>query len=260
MGIEKKDGSERYFPDDHCERCFAEFSIWTSVQDCLGAARYLERRPEPGDVFDRRLIVPFLDSDAFQGVAIKCFAWLISAYRVPESKIHMATLMDPRIQNPTVEILRNVKFRPNISLGAAGSIHRLAPALSHLNDQRFLLIEDEPHIIETIQNPIRCLLDLISRFWPTATKMREMIDRTSDGSKGPTVFHQPYTDGSLAALVEALVFYVHGLDLGPRFSASTHEGINRGFRSVEVVGHPPIDSRLIDIAQELTEGMFREIA
>src|ERR1700733_12363859 len=201
MHIEKEDSSERYFPSNHCERCFAEFCIWTSVQDCLAAARYLQGCPESGDTFDRRLIVPFLDSNAFQAVCIKCFAWLIPAFRVPESKIQMATQMAPKIENSTIQILRDARFSPDISLGAVGSIRRFAPALSHLDDQRFFLIEDEPHIIELIQNPLRCLLDLINRFWPTAARMREMIAKYSDGSKGPTVFHQPYADGSLAALV-----------------------------------------------------------
>ncbi len=255
VGKEKEDTSEHYFLDDLCKNRFSELSMWTSVLDCLSAARYLEGRPEPEDRFDRQLIVPFIDNDTFEAVCLKCLAWLVPTFRVPESKIHMATLIDPKVKNSTVQILRNVRFNPTISRGAAGMIE-------HLHGKRLLLVQDEPHIIELVQNPIRCMLDLINRFWPMASNIREMIvkARERDGSTGPPVFHQPYTDGSLAALIDAVLFYVHGLDLGPRYSQTSQGGINRGFRSFEVVGHPPVDPRLFETAQEMTERMFGEIA
>ncbi|WP_263351352.1 hypothetical protein [Acidicapsa acidisoli] len=260
MAVKEERSEEEYFPIDHCERLFSELSLWTSVQDCLAAARCLEKRPTRDDVFSPKLIVPFLDSDLFQAVLSKCIGWLIPTYRVPEAKIRISALQAPEIKESTLQTLRDLRWRANISMGAAGTITQIAPGLSQFSDKRFFVVEDEPHVIEVIQNPIRCILDLISRFWPTASKMRKLIDETKDGSEGPVIFHQPYTDGSMAALVEALVFYAHRLELGPRYSEVANNAINRGYRSVEVVGHPPIDAKFIEIGQESAERMFESIA
>lgn len=69
---------------------------------------------------------------------------------------------------------------------------------------------------------------------------------------------QPYTDGPLYALVEALAFYVRGLTIGPNAQPYIG-GINRGYRSFEVVGRPPLDAKLFQVAQELASMMFKSI-
>ncbi len=237
----------------------AELSVWTSVSDCLVAARWLEGRSIEGDVPESRLIVPFVDSDEFQSVFLKGITWMIGSYRVPPSKVKLAGLVDPHISAATRTTLIECRFKPNIDLGPAGHIHRLFPPLARHRDQRFLIIEDTPATIELTQNPLRCLLNQVSQVWPTASKMRALrVDAVKENREPPSIFHQPYTDGPLLALLEALTFHVQELEIGPRLAPAQGD-INRGYRSFEVVARPPVEPKLFTVAQQLTEEMFRSL-
>jgi hypothetical protein len=259
MTAEADTDEDLYFPGQHCESLFSELSLWTSVEDCLAAARYIENRALPGDLVDSRLVIPFVDDETFEAVPSRFLQWLIASYRPPETKIKIAKLIDPAIKNETLQTLLDVRFRPNISAGPAGAIGHVAPGLRHLSHQRVFLIEDQPHVIEFLQNPLRCIIDMMSRAWPTAENSLKIKTEALHTGEAPTIFHQPYTDGPLFALVEAVIFYVHTLHLGT-IGSEKKSGLNLSYRSVEVVGRPPIDPRLLDAAQETSERMFQSLA
>ena len=259
MAESSADVRNLYFPEEHCRSCFSELSLWTSVGDCLAAARFIEKRPLKRDNFDSRLVTPFIDDEGFHLVFTQCMDWLISTYQAPETKLKLAHLMDPSIKPKTLQILLDARFKPNVSAGPAGTIARVAPGLAHLVDSRYFLVEDKPYVIELVQNPIRCIMNVMSRAWPTAQRMFKMMqDSVKETGKPPTVFHQPYTDGPLFALVEALVFYVHGLSLGP-IGFEHASGLNFGYRSVEIIARPPVDTKQMEIAQEMHERMFQSL-
>jgi hypothetical protein len=133
------------------------------------------------------------------------------------------------------------------------------PQMADRKDERFMVIEDEPHIIELVQNPLRCLMDLLTLSWPLASEMRAVRELAKETGGAPTIFHQPYTDGPIPALTEAINFYVNQLEVGPRYSAH-QQGFNQGYRSTEIVGHPPVDAHLFKVAQEITTEMFESLS
>lgn len=243
------------FPEDDCRRILSELSVWTSVDDCLAAARWLENRSEPEDSVSPALVVPYPDEERFETVFIHCLNFLIKGFQTPPIKVRLATLVDPQISSRTSDKLLGVQFKPDIDGGRAGMIGTMFPSLADHNHERFFVIKDEPYIIELIQNPVRCLLDLLNRAWSTASEMRSIQELSEETGSSPTIFHQPYTDGPLPALTEALTFSVNGLTIGP-IDSSQQGGINRGYRSFEVVGRPPIDARLFEAGQEMTKIMF----
>jgi hypothetical protein len=252
------EGEDHYFPPKHCIECFAELSTWTSVEDCLAAARNIEGRALQTDVFDGRLITPFIDSDVFQAVYVKCLEWMIESYSPPAPKIRLARLIDPSITDQTEHILLDTRFRPTVRAGAPDVLAVVAPSLVGTQPQRFFLLEADPHVIELVQNPLRCLIDMMSRTMPTAEECAQIVQSAKQTGNPPTIFHQPYSDGPLVALVEAMFFYVHGLTLGP-VGAEVSTAVNMGFRSVEVIGRPPIDPKLFEVAQASSESLFENL-
>lgn len=234
---------EEYFPEEQCINRFSELSLWTTLEGCLAAARYLENRTIEEDCLEERLIIQSICGAKFETVLIQCFQWLIASYRVPLTKLKLAKLIDSSIKDETVEALIGSKFKPNI-------------IIKQINNDRSLIIEDEPHIIELIQNPINCMLDLLYRAWETPEEISKLKEKLYENTGGiPNVFHQPYTDGPLPAIIEAIVFYIHGLEIGPHCSP----GINQGYRSVEVVGQPPFNPDLFDMAQKISERIFKSL-
>lgn len=223
----------------------------------MAAARSLEDRPFPTDSFDTSLVTPFGDSDNVQAIYTRCLEWLMAAYLPPASKIRMARQLDPAIKDETADILMKTRFLPHsISAGGPELLARLAPTLVGSEPQRFFVINADSRVIELIQNPIRCLQDLIIRAMPNAESLGAMARKTKQETGGaPTIFHQPYTDGPLPALIEAMCFYVHGLTLGP-IGAETRSGIYNGFRSVDVVGKPPVNQVQFEVARSSCKVMF----
>src|SRR5690349_18126491 len=106
-----------YFPDDDCIKVVAELSVWTSVADCLCAARFIERRPRSDDTQSEILVIPFRDDDAYEKIFVHCLAWLIRSYRTPSSKVRLAALLDPKIAPQTCETLLNAHCRATIDQG-----------------------------------------------------------------------------------------------------------------------------------------------
>lgn len=243
---------QELFPPETSALVFAELGVWTSLSDCLAAARFIECRPEPDDSPSARLVIPFPDSDEVQTILIQCLQWLIAGYSVPPAKVRLAMALDPAIREETASKILDTKFRMRVDLAFPGTLDE------HPADRCFIVSGDE-YMIELVQNPLNCLRDMVAAALETVKPIVKMCDEARAETGGsPEVFHQPYADGPLLALVEALTFYVFGLAIGPNVSSG--RGVNRGYRSVEVIGRPPIDPRMLSVAQELTEFMFRSIS
>lgn len=256
MSEDAGDSNEKdLFPEARCLSVFSELSAWTSVGDCLAAARFLEGRFLPDDKPAIQLIVPFPDEGAYEAVFIRFMDWLIRSFLVPASKVQLAALLDQVASAATWSTVAQVRFKPTIKAGPAGGLRHRDERLAA---DRFLLVTDQAHVIELVRTPINCLKDLLDRAWSTASELRAMRKRAADATGGaPTIFHQPYADGPLYALIEAVAFYVHGLDLGSG-TLLEHRGLNRGFRSFEVVGVLPVDQTLFQIAQQAMRQILRQ--
>lgn len=130
--------------------------------------------------------------------------------------------------------------------GPAGAIGAFAPPLADSHrDQRFFVVADSPYLIELVQIPFRCLLELTKRMWPTAMQhydIRRGCMRMTGGA--PTDFHQPYTDEPPVALIEALAVYLRWLTIGPnaqpyvRRTSRAHDRRGRRFRGTRARRKP----------------------
>src|SRR5262245_66064928 len=90
-----------FFPEERCLQVIAELSVWTSVDDCLAAARIVEGRCLPDDSPSEKLIIPFLDDDTYEAVLLAFLVFLVTSFRVPGSKVRIASLLDSRISPET---------------------------------------------------------------------------------------------------------------------------------------------------------------
>jgi hypothetical protein len=246
------------FPEERCLEIIAELSFWTSVDDCLTAARIVEGRCLPNDSPSEKWIIPFLDDDIYQAVLLTFLTFLVRSYRVPGSKVRLASLLDSRISPETSALLESARLSPTIDVGEAGTIGEFFPPLAAHANERFFVVTDQPHVIELVAKPLECLKDLLNRGWQAAAKWQGTRDKEKATGDGPTIVHQPYTDGPLRALIEAAAFSVQGMATGPN-ALAPKTGINRGYRSIEVVGQPPFDPRLFEVAQEMARVMFSSL-
>jgi hypothetical protein len=245
---------EVLFPRTECEAAAGELSAWTTVQDIAAAARFLAGEPAPGDMFDRRLAIPFADDDVLERIIIEVMGWLIAAYRVPEAKIELAQLIEPRLTEGLRRQIAAIAFHSSVKVAPSGAIMNFAPALAEDPGDRYFLVEDDPCVIELVQNPLRAMMSLIRSTYHTARYLRETKVQAAATGSPPMIFHRPYADSRLPAVVEALAFYACGLDIGPRWATGME--FDFSYKAVNVHGAPPFDATLLQGARDLTSSML----
>ncbi len=248
------------FPADFCRATLAELNAWTTVADVAAAARCLADAPKPSDCFDRRLILPFPDDDAFEAVVIKAIAWFIDAFRTPTAKISLAALEELALTAERACELASLRFQPNGQIGPPGAITAIAPGLKEYLNGRFLLLEDEPHVIEVVQAPLRCLMALIHKCAEDAQRAAKIKKGAREKSGGkPLIYHKSYADSPLPAVIEAMCFFVYRLDFGPVFSKAGDSNVEYGYRAINMLCAPPIDRRFIDIVADMNRKMLDDL-
>jgi hypothetical protein len=238
-----KESSDTLFPRKVCAAALGELSAWTSVQAILAATRIIEGREAPGDQPSTVLLMPFEDVLNFESVFMQLVDWFIESYRVPIPKLALARSVDPQIRNESFAFLEALRVRPTIRSAAPGLVAGLPP------NQRVLIIEDHAATIEVIQGPLRCLMGIALDAYATPASMHHLrveAKRTTGGA--PTIFHQPYADSRLFGVIEALCFYLLGLEVGLRWGAPGTKDLDLSYRAVNVCAVPPIDPQLLDIA------------
>lgn len=240
-----------FFPEDICASALGELRAWTSVQAVLAAARMIEGRPLEEDQPATTIILPFEDQLNFDHIFSALIGWLIKSYYVPPAKIALARSVDPLICDKTVALLEALRFRPTIKLSAVGAITGLLP------NQRAIIVEDQVETIEVMQAPLRCFMQVLFNGYSTASSMRGIRVESKEQTGGaPTIFHRPYSDSRFSAVVEALCFYLLGLEIGPMWSDNGKQNVDVAYRSVNVQGPLPIDERMFDIAFTSMKGML----
>jgi hypothetical protein len=242
------------FPRDFCIAAIAELSAWTSVQNILAAARHIESRPVPQDRLEPLLVVPF-DDDAgkFRSIMALAIEWLAQGYRVPDAKIAIARAVDPKISDGTVARLLSLQFQPEIE-------NRKPGALDQLPDKSCVLLKDDPVVIEMVQAPLICMISRLVDATNVAKSIADMLDHKQQetGGRG-TIFHRPYADSRLPAVLEALCFFTYGLDFGPRWALAGKGDIDISYRAVNVLGVPPIDAQMLWVARKSMEVMLASL-
>lgn len=245
---------ESLFPPADCAAAMSELSAWTSVQDIAAAARCLAGVPVADEVFDDRLVIPFADDDILERVIIEAMGWLMVSYRVPEPKIALAKLIEPRLDADRQAVIAATTFKSTVSAAPSGAIMEFAPSIAEHPSDRFMLVEDKPHVIELLQGPLRAMMGLVRRTYRTATTLRDTMKLTAPTSGAPSIVHRPYADSRLSAVVEALSFYALGFDFGPRWATKTDFEI--AYRAINVCGTPPFDAATLAAARSATASML----
>nr|USU31066.1 hypothetical protein NG677_17195 [Methylobacterium sp. OTU13CASTA1] len=249
---------QRLFPADNCVPVLAELNAWTSVPSILTAARYLEDRDLPSDQVEGRLIMPMRHGPLFEAVFNRAISWMIVGYRVPDVKIALAQAVDPTITVETVSRLRAARFAPTIrSVPLRAFDNSVDPPP---NGPNAFLIDDEPIVIELLQTPLRCLMDILTFSFKNAERLHDLRAKAKQVTgSAPTIFHRPYADSRLYATLEALCYYAHGLEIGPFALSAGSSDIDISYRAVNVRARPPIDTRLLAVAKESMEGILSDL-
>jgi hypothetical protein len=246
------------FPAAECIAAAGELSAWTSVQDIAAAARFLEGRLVKGDLPETRLIIPIVTDAKFEWVLRQAIKWFVAGYRVPSSKIMLAIYLDPAIRRKTNDTLLELRLHPQITKRL---LHTLVSRERRSGtDQQVLLIQDHVAAIEVMQAPLRCLIDIVLRCYETSQKMYNLISGQEEaGGSGPTIWHRPYTDSPLFAVLEALCFYRFDLTFGPLWGRPGPGDIDMAYRAINIRGVPPFDSKMLQVAREVAEKMFDDL-
>jgi hypothetical protein len=241
---------EAIFPEAQCIVAMQELSAWTSVQDIAAAARCLANAPAPNDNFVTQLFLPFADDAILQHVAIKAIDWFIKGYRAPAPKLHIAALDEPLLDVARQQILGQTRFEPTITIARPNIAASRLPNVPRCASDGLMIVEDEPHVIEMVQGPLRCLMGLVIEGFEIARKGHMLKKVSLQTSESPlTIFHHPHADSPLKGVLEALSFYALGLDFGPRWCGQGETDIEVAYRAVNVRATPPVDSKMFDAAK-----------
>lgn len=239
------------FPRAACVDALGELSAWTSVQSVGAAARMLEQRSQPGDEPAPILIMPFDDLLNFEEIFCWLLDWFIEGYRVPSAKVSLARSLDPFILDGTATLLERLRFQPTIRSFAPGVIAGVP------KNQRAFVIQDDVATIEVVQDPLRCLMDMLKVAYD-ATSASYVIRRESKETTGgvPTIFHRAIWDSRLFSVVEALSFAAMGMEIGPYWGTPAKVEFVFDYRAVNVQTTPPIGAHVLDGAKVAMKEML----
>lgn len=246
----------RLFPNDRCVAAVAELNAWTSVQAILSAARHLEGRSLPTDQLESGIIIEMRLGPVFEWIFLRVFRWMHEGYAVPAAKIDLARALDSAITDDTASRLREARFSPTISTVPVDQVggHEAAPS-----DTNLFVFADDPFIIEMVQDPLNCLMDILTFSFGNAARMRELQNEALELTGGkPNIFHRAYSDSRLYAMLEAFCYHVFDFPLGMR-EPLTGQAIDRSYRSVNVQGRPPVVEKNFNLARRLMEEMLDDL-
>lgn len=259
MTEDRREAEEkRYFPREACIPIAAELNAWTSVQAIMASARHIEKRSFPSDDIASLLIMPMEKGELFEAVFLRVIPWMSEGYAIPPAKLALARALDPLITDDTATRLATARFNPKISRRPLADLDSSVPPLP--NGPNLFVIEDEAHVIELLQAPLRCLMDILTYGYESAEaayKLKTKAERAGGGA--PRIYHRPYADSRLYATLEAYCYYAFGHAIGPYPTEDGISEIDISYRAVNVRGRPPVDSGVVSSARELMDKMHGEI-
>jgi hypothetical protein len=203
----------------------------------------LEQRTLAGDEPAPSLLMPFDDLLNFDWIFGQLLDWFIEGYRVPSAKVSLARSLDSAIQDQTAIALESLRFRPTVHSIAPGRVEGVP------DTQRVIVIQDDVATIEVVQAPLRCLMDMLTIAYDAASgsyKIRKESKQQTGGA--PTIFHRPFGDSRLLAVVEALSFSAMGMEIGPYWGTPPTVEVVVDYRAVNVQARPPFSAQFLDVA------------
>lgn len=243
------------FPRDRCVGVAAELSAWTSVQAIMSAARHLEGRSLPIDQIDGRLIMPMQNGELFEAVFLCAISWLSAGYSPPPAKIALARSLDLSITDETANRLAAARFSPSIKAAPLAAFDSSAPPPP--TGPNAFLVDDEPFVIEMLQAPLQCLMDVLTFSYESAERAHKARREAEEKTGGaPTIYHRPFADSRLYATLEALCYYAFGLSIGPYVTPHGVSELDVSYRAVNVRSRPPVHPLLTSTSRTAMEDML----
>lgn len=255
---DKEPEEEHIFPHDLCVSVLKELNAWTSVKAILAAGRDLEDRGLPEDQMEGRLVMPMPHGPLFEAVFLRAISWMVESYRVPDPKILFARTLDSAMADKTLARLRAVRFNPTITSVPLAAFD--GDAAQPPTGANAFLVDDEPFVIELVQGPLNCLMDILTFSFGSAEGAHNLqVEARKKTGGSPTIFHRPYADSRLYAMLEALCYYAHGLSIGPFEARDGITEIDVSYRAVNLLCRPPVDAHLASVARNTMEEMLRDL-
>lgn len=175
-------------------------------------------------------------------------------YRIPIAKISVARTLDYQLQDQTASTLKNLRFQPTIHSAPPSRVPGIP---SH---QKVFVIQDHVATIEVVQAPLRCLMDMLMMAYDSASKSHQLRrDAMEKGGGAPTIFHRPYADSRLFAVVEAFSFGALGMEIGPHWGGAGTQNIVTDYCAINVQAVPPVNTQILDVASKTMEKMLNEL-
>ena len=101
---------------------------------------------------------------------------------------------------------------------------------------------------------------ILTKSYDNAHKMRDLKKQSLETSGGaPSIYHRPYADSQMPAILDALCFYGFGMDFGPSWSMHGRSGMVQAYRAVNVQARPPVEISELDVARTFTAKMLESL-
>jgi hypothetical protein len=182
---------------------------------------------------------------------MRAFAWFIPAYQVPAPKLAVAARLAPDIQRSTFDTLAALTIDPTVSVGPASAVSQALPEHEAGHETRAFMVSDSPFALELVFEPLRMLHLTLLAFYREAGQLRQIEKLMRQTSERPVsnIVHRHYGDGALVAALDALVYFALGHRVGVQWGKE-RRSIENSFRSVNIVGEPPLDPRLFEVGRD----------
>ena len=200
------------FPKYMIEQTFLELSNRTTIESVLMAARYIENRLLPEETKTDHLLITFPDIELFETVIRWSFDQFSQVYRCPLDIAKKSMSIDTSFDILTFQKILDAKFRPRIILMSNERIRDMLEAIESEEQLRFLIIEDEPYVLEMIEPCISALHQLI------VASLFEAWKKTRSVALGKGVFQKHLGQHILREIspekvLEALSYYACGYEV-----------------------------------------------
>lgn len=241
------------FPTDSVRRLASQIWSWTNVSSVVSAARILESR---SDEQNDCILLAIPDDEVAQRVFVHFLDHAISTFRCSPSKLALARRLDPAILPTTLITLAGSRLGRDVTVGSPEMVLQHMPHLAGRGEMRIVAIRDLPAVIELAFEPIHMLGGIVRHFFEQASKTRainDLVAKTSDNAHSPIV-HRHYADSSFAATLDAMLYFELGCHVG-LWESQHQQFVEPGFRCVNLIGEPPFDERLFDVARDSNRSM-----
>ncbi len=232
----------------------SETAAWITLNSIVSAAHYVKNN---GADVSGQMAILMPDDDVAQAIFVQVIILVTKNVRCSEMQMMLASKADEIVKELNSLILETT-FDPKISVGDPNMAARYIPEGAP-DRMRILIIEDKAYVIELFFHAVQMVGSLLYVIWGETKKLYDMVGLVARGSEHkPSIFHQHYADSAFAATLDALFYYVLGFAVGVKWEDGDGN-VDIGYRCVNILGSPPLDPKMIEVALASYQNMMMEI-